>query len=73
MTVQECLDHPWLKGALKDDSGIECIIPSAKYQKVRDRVRTRYVCLNFIFIKIFAYKKQLYNALWDVYEDVVDM
>jgi hypothetical protein len=62
MTVQECLEHPWLKGALKDDSGLECVIPSAKYHKMRDRVRTRYVCFNMGFIYYNIRSKQ--SALW---------
>ncbi|XP_013785867.1 twitchin-like, partial [Limulus polyphemus] len=40
MTSHECLEHPWLKGDIKDAPTIP--IPSRKYMALRDRIRAKY-------------------------------
>lgn len=43
LTVQECLEHPWLRG---DSHASDDRIPSSKYTAARDKVRSRYVRLH---------------------------
>lgn len=40
MTAHECLEHPWLKGAIGDSATIP--IPNRRYIKFRDSIRARY-------------------------------
>ena len=40
MTVHDALDHPWLRG---DRSDLDSRIPSSRFDRIRQRIRERYV------------------------------
>ncbi|KRY50894.1 Twitchin [Trichinella britovi] len=43
LTVQQCLEHPWLKKQLEKSDFVKDRIPSDRYVKYRDSIRQKYV------------------------------